>query len=184
MGKYIGFCCLLSCACPLPSDYPWCLLVWVTVWLLPLLSPGCFRSLDRPVALAVADHLWNLPTSGSSEGQISSVAQVAVDLLGGPQTSKEQSSCYPLCRCSPGVLLFPYMPQSPWEVFRLWCLLSSCYEYRGALGMPSSCGVFRGAEKVVISWSIAHCSADLLGCLRWWYQFPICSKCSRSSRIT
>ena len=40
-----------------------------SVWSLPLLSLGCFRSPGRPVALAVADHLWGFPTGGSSEGQ-------------------------------------------------------------------------------------------------------------------
>ena len=50
------------------------------------------------------------------------------------------------------------MPQSPWEVFRLWCLLPSCPVYRGAPGMPSSCGVFRGADKLAISCSVALCS--------------------------
>jgi hypothetical protein len=51
----------------------WISLVFVglgdSVWNLPLLSMGCFRSPGRPLALAVADHLWSLPTGGSSEGQ-------------------------------------------------------------------------------------------------------------------
>jgi hypothetical protein len=32
------------------------------------LSLGCSRSPGRPAALAVADHLWGLPTEGSSQG--------------------------------------------------------------------------------------------------------------------
>jgi hypothetical protein len=40
-----------------------------SVWSLPLLSLGCFRSPGRPVTLAVADYLWGLPTGSSSEGQ-------------------------------------------------------------------------------------------------------------------
>jgi hypothetical protein len=67
---------------------------------LPLLSLCCFRSRGRPAALVVSDHLWGLPTGGSSQGQRSclSVALAAVDLLGGLQTvgsSVEQSSCCP-----------------------------------------------------------------------------------------
>ena len=34
--------------------------------------------------------------------------------------------------------------------------------YRGAPGMPSSCGVFRGEDKLEISCSVALCTADLL----------------------
>jgi hypothetical protein len=37
-----------------------------SVWSLCLLFLGCFRSPGRPVALAVADHLWVLPMEGSS----------------------------------------------------------------------------------------------------------------------
>ena len=33
-----------------------------SAWSLPLLSLGCFRSSGRPVTLAVADLLWDLPT--------------------------------------------------------------------------------------------------------------------------
>ena len=40
-----------------------------SVWSLPLLSLGCFRSPGRPVALALVDHLWGLPTRDSSEGE-------------------------------------------------------------------------------------------------------------------
>lgn len=42
----------------------------VSVWTLPLLSLGCFRSSGRPVTLAVADLLWDLLTVRSSEGQV------------------------------------------------------------------------------------------------------------------
>jgi hypothetical protein len=89
MPTYFGFCWLWSCTCLLSSGYPWCLLVWMTVWSLPVLSMGCFRSPGRPVTLAVSYRLWGLPTGGSSQGQRScwSVAQVAVDLLGGLQTT-------------------------------------------------------------------------------------------------
>jgi hypothetical protein len=57
-------------------------------------------SLGRLAAPAGTDHLWVLPTGGSSQGQRScrSVALAAVDLLGGLQTvgsSMEQSSCFP-----------------------------------------------------------------------------------------
>ena len=40
-----------------------------SVWSLPLLSLVWFRSSGRSVALTVSDHLWGLPTGGSSEGQ-------------------------------------------------------------------------------------------------------------------
>jgi hypothetical protein len=35
--------------------------------------------------------------------------------------------------------------------------------------MPSSCAVFRGADKLVISCSVALCTVYLLGCLWLWY---------------
>ena len=38
-----------------------------SVWILPLLSLGCFGSPYRPVALSVTDIPWGLPTVGSSE---------------------------------------------------------------------------------------------------------------------
>ena len=51
----------------------WLSLVFVglgdSVWSFPLFSLCCFRSSVRPEALAIADHLWGLPTGGSSEGQ-------------------------------------------------------------------------------------------------------------------
>jgi hypothetical protein len=40
-----------------------------SVWSLPLLYLGCFRSPGRPEALAVSDFLRGLPTGSSSEGQ-------------------------------------------------------------------------------------------------------------------
>jgi hypothetical protein len=100
MFMSFSFCFLWSCAYLSPYGYPWCLLVWVTVWSLPLLSLTCFRSPSRPVALAVWDHLWGVSTGGSSQEQNGclSVALAAVDLLGGLQTVGslvEQSSCCP-----------------------------------------------------------------------------------------
>ena len=76
----------------------------------------------------------------------------------------------------------PCMPQSPQEVFRLWCLLYSCSVYRRGSGMPSSHGVFREADKLQ-SVTLLSCSsrspgmpvalcADLLGCLRVYCQLP------------
>ena len=93
MPMYFGFFCLWSCACLLPCGYLWCLLVWVT----PLLSLGCFRSPGRPVALAVSDHLWGIPTGVFLQGLRScwSVTLATVDFLGVFQTvgsSMEQSS--------------------------------------------------------------------------------------------
>ena len=140
-------------------------LIRVTVWSLPLLLLGCFKSPGRPEALAISDHLWGLPTGGSLQWQIScwSVALAAVDLLRGLQTvgySEKQSRCCPVWSCSPeGPTDFgfsfpvckreafsmlgqvPCMPQNPQEVFRLWC-------------------------------TVALCAADLLGCLRLWSQLP------------
>jgi hypothetical protein len=40
-----------------------------SVWSLPLLSLGCFRSPGRPVALAVTDLMWSLSTGVCSEWQ-------------------------------------------------------------------------------------------------------------------
>jgi hypothetical protein len=108
MCMYIGFYFLHSCTCHLPFGYPWYLLFWVTVWSLPLLSWGCFRSPGRPAALIVADHLWGLQTGGSSEAQRCcwSAALAAIDVLGGLLTvgsSEDQSGCCPeMWRCSPG----------------------------------------------------------------------------------
>lgn len=62
-----------------------------------------------------------------------------------------------------------HMRQRPWEVFRLWYQLPSCPVYIAIPGMASSCGVFRGADMLVISCSDALCAMDLLGCLRMWY---------------
>ena len=42
----------------------------VSVWRLPLLSLGCFRSPGRPVALSVAEIPWELLTVVSSEGHV------------------------------------------------------------------------------------------------------------------
>ena len=42
----------------------------VSVWSLPLLSLGCFRSPGRPVALSVAEIPWELLTVVSSEGHV------------------------------------------------------------------------------------------------------------------
>jgi hypothetical protein len=100
LTTYFGCCCLWSCTCLSPSRYSWFLLIWVTVWSLPVLSMGCYRSPGRFVVLAVSDYLWELSTWGSSQGQRNcwSVALAAVDLLGGLRTvgsSVEQSSCCP-----------------------------------------------------------------------------------------
>ena len=59
------------------------------------------------------------------------------------------------------------MPQRSWEVFMLLGQLPSCPVYKGISWMPSSCGVFRGADKLVITFSVAHVqwtSGDSLGC--------------------
>jgi hypothetical protein len=115
-------------ALALPSGCPWCLLVWMTVWSLILLSLGCFRSHGRPAALAVADHLWGLPTGGSSQGQRScwSVTLAAVDLLGGLQTvgsSVEKLSC---CKT-------PLSAADPQLIWTQWFL--NCSEFRGSSRM-------------------------------------------------
>ena len=82
MPTCIGFCCLWKLAFHhfIPGR--------ISVWSLPLLSLGCFRSPGRPAALAVADPLWGLPTGGSSEGQRScwSFALAEVALQRGLQT--------------------------------------------------------------------------------------------------
>ena len=162
-----------------------------SVWSLHLLLLGCFRYSGRPVALAVADCLWDLPTGSSSERQKSywSVALATTDPLGVLQTvgsSKKQSDCCSLRRCSQGEstacgfcvpvcsripgealsLLDPLscIPQILQEVFRLWCLLPNCPLFRGAPGILARCGVFRGVYKLVISCFVALCVANLLGC--------------------
>ena len=68
-----------------------------SVWSLPLLFLGCFRSPVRPVSLAITDHPWGFSTGDPSEGQRScrSVALAIVHLLGGLQTigSSEEQCC-------------------------------------------------------------------------------------------
>ena len=63
---------LLLMVLHLPLDI-WLSLVFAdlgdSVCSLPLLSLGCFRSPGWPVSQDMADHLWGLPTGGSSEGQ-------------------------------------------------------------------------------------------------------------------
>ena len=46
--------------------------------------------------------------------------------------------------------------------------------------MPSSCGVFRGTEKLANSCSVALCAVDLKGCLRLLCQWADCSECRGS----
>ena len=78
----------------------------VSVWSLLPVSLGCFRSLGKPVAFAVADFLWGLLSVGSPEWHIlwwlvalSAVALLRgllVDLLEGlgtAQSSEGQRSC-------------------------------------------------------------------------------------------
>ena len=90
---YIFWRCLWSCACHSPSGYPWCSLVWVTIWSLTLLPLGCLWSPESPESLTLSVHLWNLPTGGFSQSHRNcwSVALAAVDLLGGLQTTAECS---------------------------------------------------------------------------------------------
>ena len=59
--------------------------------------------------------------------------------------------------------------------------VAHCPVYKGAPGIPSSFGVFREANKLVVSCSVALWAADLLGCLRLWCQLPDSSECSESS---
>ena len=69
-----------------------------------------------------------------------------------------------------------YMAQTV-VVFRLWCLLPDGHVYRGSPGMLSSCGIFRGIDKLSISCSVALYTAYDLGCLRLWCQLHYCSSC-------
>ena len=46
--------------------------------------------------------------------------------------------------------------------------------YRGTPVMPFSCGVFKGADKLVISCSVSLCAADLLGCLQAVVSVALC----------
>ena len=46
--------------------------------------------------------------------------------------------------------------------------------------MPLNCGFFMGTDKLVISCSVALCTADLLRRFRMWCQLPDCSECSVS----
>jgi hypothetical protein len=135
-----------------------------SVWSLPLLSLGCFRSPGGPVALALEDHLWNFPTEGSSEWQRScwSVALAVVDLLGGLQTgrsSEEQSSCCPVRRCSPrGPMYCGFcIPMCSSTPGRLSVCRVSCPACHRASGRSLDCGVFC---------PVALYTEELLGCLQ------------------
>jgi hypothetical protein len=130
MATYIGFCCLCFVFAfhhLVISGVCWA--EWL--WSLLLLSLDCFRSPGRPVALAIADLLWVLPTVVSWEVQRScwSVALAAADLLEGLQTvvfSKEQSSCCPMWSHPP----------------RRSTNCGFCFPvFRETPGMPSGCGV-------------------------------------------
>jgi hypothetical protein len=97
--------------------------------------------------------------------------------------------CFPVCSrtLSPeafsllGQLL--WIPQSRQDVFRLWCLFPGCPVYRGGPELPSSCDVFRGADKLAqlpsvqqnvprggISCQTVLSAEDLLGWHRIWCQ--------------
>ena len=49
----------------------------------------------------------------------------------------------------------------------LWIAQLPCVQRNS--GMPSSCGIFRVADKLMISCSVALCAVDLLESLRMWY---------------
>jgi len=96
----IYFSFLWSWACLLPSVYPWCLVVWVTLESAPFVAGLLHVSWWASIP-AVADLLWGLSSGGFSGQQRScwSVALAAVGLLGGLQTvgsSEEQSNCCPV----------------------------------------------------------------------------------------
>jgi hypothetical protein len=92
-------------------------------------GPGCCRPLVRSSDCGISrvcKHAANL------------FPLCATDLLGGHQTvgsSEEQSSCHPSCSCS---------PERPSD-YGVCCPLCSRTPVR-----PSLCGVFRGAEKLMI----------------------------------
>jgi hypothetical protein len=135
-----------------------------SVWRLPLLSLGYFRSPSRPGSLTIADHLRHLPIGGPSERHRSccSVALAEVDLLGGLQTvasSEEQSSCCPVRRCSPEGPMhchfcFPVCSRTPG---RLSVSPVNCPACHRAPGRSSECGV---------CCLVVLCTEELLGCLQ------------------
>jgi hypothetical protein len=104
MPTYFGFCCLWSCSCLSPSGYPWCLLIWVTVWSLPLLSLGCFRTPGRFVTMVV---------SGTSNWGL---------FMG----TEKLLICCRGCSKSPG------RPSDCWVFSGAVKLLSNCSESRGS----------------------------------------------------
>jgi hypothetical protein len=84
--------------------------------------PGLLRSPSRPEALAESDHLWGLPTGGSSQGQRScwSVTLTVVDLLGGLQTAALSSVVLNCCEYSwPSTAL---RAVGPLRWIRIWSL--------------------------------------------------------------
>lgn len=163
MLMYFGFCFLWTCAHHSSSVYPWCLLVWVILSAVCLLSLGPqhkTRSPGRLVALAVAALLWSLVTVGSSEEQRSfwSFVLAAADLLKGLQTvgsSEEQSSCCSVCSCSPRRLMnysfcFPVCSRTPRKLSECWF---SCHAWYWGPGRSSDCGV---------SFPVTLCAAENL----------------------
>jgi hypothetical protein len=152
-----------------------------SVWSLSLLSLGCFRSPGKPAA-----HPWGLPTGGLFRGAKklliccpgcsrtpgrpldSWVFRRTVKLLSyvkmfsGVGCGEGGYGLWFLFPCvQQNCGQFPCMPQSNWDVFRLWCLLPGCSVYRGAPEMPSSYGVFGDKNKLVICCPVCSRSPGL-----------------------
>lgn len=158
MPMYIGFCCfgltLASCHLDITG------VCW-SGWLyldLPLLSLSYFRSPGRPVALTIADLLWDLHTEGSSEGQRSCwFVALAADLLGGLQTigsSKEQSSCCPMLSCS-----------GSWGVWSMASVSLCATEFQGgfqSFSCPISHRASGWSSDCCVGCPVALCTEELL----------------------
>jgi hypothetical protein len=166
-----------------------------SVWSLSLLSLGYFRSPIRPAALAIADHLWDLPTEGSSEGQRScwSVALDAVDPLGALQTLgvfKGAVKLLSFVRCSPGALHTVVSVslcaaellggfQSVRSVIKHATEILGCLQVVMSSGeqtswwsvaqLPCVQQISWDASGCVVSYPTALSAEDLLGWLRIWY---------------
>jgi hypothetical protein len=182
MPTYISFCCLWSCFCFLPSGYPWCLLVWVTLSGVCLFCPW--------VALGLPVGLW----PGCSR---ESMGLSNRGLFWGAET---------LLICCPGCSRSPGRPSNFW-VFRGAVNLLSCVKMfsRGSMDCgfcfpvysktpqrhsvcQVSCVVFHRASRRSSNYgvccSVAKCTKELLGYLRLWCQLPNCLECRGSSGMT
>jgi hypothetical protein len=190
---------------PLPSGYPWCLLVWLTIWSLPLFSLSCFRSPGRAVGPgcsrpSVGPSHWGLFTGAEKLLVCCSVCCRAPGRSLNVGSSVEQSSCCPtaLSASEPQLLWKQWVlkcsialsPLGPLGCGWIWFLQGN----RPTMILPQQKGLGRKAGRegsgmvfgragVLVgygSW-VHQAPSDSSG--NWWWVLTNCSECSRSTRM-